>query len=232
MSRTEGVDGGCFSDARFLGRQRPIPQQRSCTPHTLKDVLGNAAWTRLPRAVRVRFAHAAPAVDYVGEFDIVRASLLGRIIAWACQIIGTPVAPRTGNNVPAIVHVGPSRRGVEWRREYRWPGHSPCLVRSTKVIGPDGTLVEELPARLCMSLDVYEEAGSLHFVSRAYYFDITIPGTRRRVRVVLPLWLSHGTTHVEHIDEADGWFRFTMTVTHPHFGEMFHQTGRFHALGG
>jgi len=36
-----------------------------------------------------RFADAAPAVDYVGEFDIVRASLLGRIIAWACQVIGT-----------------------------------------------------------------------------------------------------------------------------------------------
>jgi hypothetical protein len=83
-----------------------------------------------------------------------------------------------------------------------------------------------------MSLDVYEEAGTLHFVSRAYYFDITIPWTRRRVRLVLPLWLSPGTTHVEHIDEADGWFRFTMTVTHPVFGEMFYQTGRFRAIGG
>jgi len=232
MSNAEGVNGGCFSDGRLLDRQRPAPQQRSYTPHSLEEVLGNAAWTRLPSAVRVRFADTAPAVDYVGEFDIVRASLLGRIIAWACQVIGTPVVPRTGNNVPAIVRVGPSRRGVEWRREYRWPRHSPYLVRSIKVIGPDGTLVEELPARLCMSLDVYEEAGTLHFVSRAYYFDITIPGTRRRVRVVLPRWLSPGTTHVEHIDEADGWFRFTMTVTHPHFGELFYQTGRFHASGG
>ncbi len=38
-------------------------------------------------------------------------------------------------------------------------------------------------------------------------------------------------THVEHHDEPDGWFRFTMTVTHPIFGEMFYQTGRFHAAG-
>jgi hypothetical protein len=30
---------------------------------------------------------------------------------------------------------------------------------------------------------------------------------------------------------ADGWFRFTMTVTHPFFGEMFYQTGRFRAAG-
>jgi Domain of unknown function (DUF4166) len=227
MSRTVDASGGCFSDRRSPGRRSLVPQ-----PHTLREVLGNAAWTRLPEAVRDRFADTAHAVDYVGEFDTVRASLMGKIIAWACQIVGTPVVPRTGNNVPAIVHVGPSGRGVEWRREYRWPDRSPCLVRSTKVIGPDGILVEELPACLCMSLDVYEAAGTLHFVSRDYYFNIRIPGTQRRVRFVLPGWLSPGTTHVEHIDEADGWFRFTMTVTHPVLGEMFYQTGRFHALGG
>ncbi len=216
MSRAEGANVECFS---------------VCTHHTLRELLGNAAWTRLPSAVRARFPDTAHAVDYVGEFDTVRASLMGKVIAWACQVIGTPVVPRTGNNVPAIVHVGPSGRGVEWRREYRWPGHSPCIVRSTKVIGADGIIVEELPAYLCMSLDVYEADRALHFVSRDYYFDIPIPGIHHRVRLVLPQWLSPGTTHVEHIDEANGWFRFTMTVTHPIFGEMFYQTGRFHALG-
>jgi hypothetical protein len=229
MSRTESVNSGCFHDGCLPAKECLIPEGRICPPHSLEEILGNAAWMRLPRAVRVRFAEAAPAVDYVGEFDIVRANLPGRIIAWVCQIIGTPVVPRTGNNVPAVVHVGPSGRGVQWRREYRWPGQSPCVVQSTKVIGHDGTLVEELPAGLCMSLDVYEETGALHFVSRAYYFDIRIPGMRRRVRIVLPPWLSPGRTHVEHIDEADGWFRFTMTVTHTRCGEMFYQTGRFRA---
>jgi hypothetical protein len=223
MTRTEVAHGGCFSDGR---------SERSPTRHTLREVLGAEAWSRLPQAVRVRFADTARAIDYVGEFEIVRASLLGWVIAWVCRLIGTPVVPRTGRNVPAIVHVGPTARGVEWRREYRWPGRAPCLVRSTKVINPDGSLVEELPARLRMSLDVYERASTLHFVSRAYYFDIPIPGLGRRVRVVLPLCLSPGTTHVEHIDEALGWFRFTMTVSHPFFGEMFYQTGRFRASGG
>jgi hypothetical protein len=49
--------------------------------------------------------------------------------------------------------------------------------------------------------------------------------------VPLPSLLSPGTTHVEHIDESGGWFRFTMTVTHPIFGELFYQTGRFKAAG-
>lgn len=232
MSRSETAAGGCFLNGRLHGHPFLARARRSSRPHGLRDILGRAAWLRLPEAVRVRFADGAPAVDYVGEFEIVRANLLGRIIAWACQIIGTPVAPRIGSNVPAIVHVGPAGNGIEWRREYRWPNRSPSVVRSTKVIRADGALVEELPAGLCMSLHVYERAGVLHFVSRAYYFEFAILRIRRRVRLRLPMWLTPGITHVEHIDDAEGWFRFTMTVTHPFFGEVFYQTGRFRASGG
>jgi hypothetical protein len=216
MSDTEVLAGGCIPDERCRRRA------------SIEDLLGRGAWARLPKAVRSRFAHPGSTVDYLGEFEIVRANPLGRIIAWACQLIGTPVVPRTGNNVAAIVHVSPSGQGVEWRREYLWPDHPPHLVRSTKVIGDDGILVEELPAHLRMSLKVFEQCGVLHFVSSAYYFEFAMPWTRSRFRIVLPPWLSPGATHVEHIDGAEGWFRFTMTVTHPLFGEVFYQTGRFH----
>jgi hypothetical protein len=192
---------------------------------SIESLLGEVAWQRLPAAVRARFPDPAVAVDYVGEFEIVRASPLGRLIAWFCLLLGTPVVPRTGVNVPAVVRVGPTQRGVAWKREYQWPRGSADLVRSTKVIGADGTLVEELPAGLCMPLDVYEAAGVLHFVSRGYYFRL---GT---LRLWLPQWLSPGTTHVAHQDEGSGWFRFTMTVRHPLFGELFYQTGRFCAAG-
>ncbi|MBS0416859.1 MAG: DUF4166 domain-containing protein [Proteobacteria bacterium] len=190
---------------------------------SIEGLLGAAAWQRLPAAVRARFPDPAVAVDYVGEFEVVRASPLGRLIAGFCLLLGTPVVPRTGEHVPAVVRVGPTERGVAWNREYRWPGSSACLVRSTKVIGPDGGLVEELPARLCMPLDVFERCGVLHFVSRGYYFRLG------SFHLWLPHWLSPGTTHVEHEDEGAGWFRFTMTVRHALFGELFYQTGRFSA---
>jgi len=192
---------------------------------SIEGLLGKVAWQRLPAAVRARFPHPAVAVDYVGEFEIVRASLLGRLIAWFCLLLGTPVVPRTGEHVPAVVRVGPTERGVAWNREYRWPRNPANLVRSTKVVGADGTLVEELPARLCMPLDVYESAGVLHVVSRGYYFRLGAS------RLWVPHWLSPGTTHVEHEDEGAGWFRFTMTVRHPLFGELFYQTGRFCSAG-
>jgi hypothetical protein len=198
----------------------------------LRDVLGEIAWQRLPAAVRVRFGEPVLAVDYAGKFDVVRASLLGRLIAWVCQAIGTPVVPRTGEAIPAVIHVGPVKRGASWLREYHWPDGGTCEVHSTKVIGPDGVLVEELPAGLRMPLSVYEHAGVLHFVSEGYYVDLGIRVGDRNLRIPLPTLLSPGTTHVQHADEADGWFRFTMTVTHPLFGEVFYQTGRFRAAGG
>jgi hypothetical protein len=77
-----------------------------------------------------------------------------------------------------------------------------------------------------MPLDTFEEGGVLHFVSRGYYFDLGLG-----LKLWLPAFFSPGTTHVEHVDLGHGWFRFTMIVTHPRFGELFFQTGRFCAAG-
>ena len=132
------------------------------------------------------------------------------------------MAPRAEANVAARVLVHPDAHGVAWNREYLWADGTRHLIRSTKVVNDDGTLIEKLPARLCMPLDTYEDGGVLHFVSRGYYFDLGFG-----LRLWLPALLSPGVTHVEHIDLGHGWFRFTMTVTHPLLGEVFFQTGRF-----
>lgn len=190
--------------------------------HGLRAVLGAEAWHRLPEAVRERFADAAGDALYTGAFEVVRASALGRVFAWLGTLFGTPVAPRGGQNVHARVHVRPGVEGVTWLREYLWEDGGRCLVRSTKVVGDDGQLVEKLPARLCMPLATHEEGGVVHFVSRGYYFDLGLG-----LKLWLPALLSPGVTHVEHVDLGHGWFRFTMIVTHPLFGELFFQTGRF-----
>jgi hypothetical protein len=216
--------------ARFRALlRRPRLTNSTNRPHGIEGLLGEFAWRRLPEAVRERFSEPTRHVDYIGEFDIVRASLLGRAIAWISTLIGTPIVPRTGHGVSAVIHVGPVERGASWIREYQWPRGSVSRVHSTKVIGVDGTLVEELPVGLRMPLDVFERHGVLHFVSLGYYFDTGLRLGSRTLKIPLPHWLSPGTTHVEHADEADGWFRFTMTVTHAFFGEIYYQTGRFRA---
>lgn len=191
----------------------------------LRAVLGQEAWLRLPEAVRERFAESHARATYAGAFEIVRASRLGLLFAWLGRLVGTPVAPRQGANVEARVRVHPDERGVTWLREYRWADGRRDLVQSTKVVTPGLRLIEKLPARLCMPLDTYEANGVVHFVSEGYYFDLGVGDLS--VKLWLPAFFTPGVTHVEHIDLGHGWFRFTMTVTHPLFGEMFFQTGRF-----
>ena len=189
--------------------------------HGLRHVLGADAWLRLPEAVRERFSDSTANVTYAGAFEIVRASPLGRFFAWLGTLFGTPVVPRSGEHVEARVRVRATAAGVEWRREYLWPDGTMHVVTSTKVVGA-GRLLEKLPARLNMPLRVREEAGVLVFESRGYYFDLGLG-----LRLPLPAFFSPGITRVEHIDLGHGWFRFTMIVRHPWFGELFFQTGRF-----
>jgi len=202
----------------------------------IRQVIGEAAWQRLPAAVRGRFDAAHGPVDYIGRFDVVSASAAGRLIAQLVRVLGAPVATAVGHDIPAVVRVRPRPNGVEWHREYAWSDGTRSVVRSTKTVDRRGGLVERLPARLCMSLAGHERHGILHFISTGYHFDLTQDWLRRwgfdhEWRLPLPRWLSPGTTHVEHIDEPDGWFRFTLRVTHDRLGQLFFQTGRFRADG-
>jgi hypothetical protein len=62
-------------------------------------------------------------------------------------------------------------------------------VHSTKVIGADGTLTEELPAGLRMPLSIYQRRGVLHFLSKGYYFEFKIrPRPGRVARLKIPTW--------------------------------------------
>ena len=214
-----------MTQARALPRTLAQERQAEGARHGLRAVLGAAAWSRLPDAVRERFSDATCATSYAGSFEVVRASWLGLAFAWLGTLFGMPVTPRTGANVASRVHVRPGLRGVTWDREYQWSDGSTHRVSSTKVVDASGRLIERLPARMCMPLDTYVEGAVLHFVSLGYYFDLGLG-----LKLWLPRLLSPGVTHVEHVDLDHGWFRFTMTVSHPLFGELFFQTGRFCAM--
>src|SRR5215471_4305731 len=85
-------------------RPRTAPSSRAAH-RGVRYVLGEAAWSRLPLAVQARFADSAAAAAYTGRFEIVRASFTGRLLAFLCRLIGTPVAPFTGADIPAVVRV-------------------------------------------------------------------------------------------------------------------------------
>ncbi len=75
-----------------------------------------------------------------------------------------------------------------------------------------------------MSLDVFEEQGSLVFRSRRFWL------LWGGLRIAVPALLTPGECRVTHTDLADlgpGLFRFTLSMVHPLWGETFHQSGVF-----
>lgn len=187
-------------------------------------LVGSAGWRRLHGQIRERFSEKprpGQPIRYIGVMQVVRASLLGLLLAQCCRLIGTPFAPWRGEHVPVairLVHGG--EHAIVWDREYRYPWRAPLLVRSTKVSTPDG-LLECIGHGLGMKLAVFERDGALHFLSRWYFWRLG--GLTLR----LPHWLGPGTAHVVHTDLGGGWFRFTMDFQHPLFGALFHQDGVF-----
>lgn len=186
-------------------------------------LVGRRAWGELPAAVRARFGHDAHRrrTAYEGTMAV-RASPVGLIFAQLCRLIGTPLAPWTGEDVPTTVEVYMHPDGgLVWDRTYAFEGRRPVSVASRKVMDRYGRLLEVVRGGLGMALDVTVEDRALHFRSR-YYFA-TVAGVQLRI----PSLLTPGRAHVVHADEGEGRFRFTMRFIHPLLGETVFQDGVF-----
>jgi hypothetical protein len=194
---------------------------------TFRRLLGEAAWQRLHPNVRARFA-VKPGVGEVfafgGAMSVVRRSWFGWLLAQICRLIGTPVAPQRGRDVPTVVRVHRSAGGdgIVWERRYAFAGRRrPVVVSSTKRAEPPAGLLECATCGFAMRLRLLERDGALHFVSTGYCIDIG------RWRLPIPHLLTPGVAHVVHSDEGNGWFRFTMAFHHGLFGETYYQEGLF-----
>lgn len=185
-------------------------------PLDLAALLGAEAWQRLPSAVRRRFAAGHPDTRYRGRMSL-RCSPLGRLLAGLAWPLKSPLVPHNLDDVAAEVQVrDDGRGGVVWTR--RLGAQTVCSVKSAH---PDGGVLERTRGGLAMALDVFEDDGALVFQSRHYAwcwgpFSLRLPDA-----------LSPGTCRVEHRDLGQGRFRFTLSMTHPRWGETFHQSGVF-----
>ncbi len=213
--------------AGWVGRYgvRPARRRRQLATPAMLDfrrLVGEAAWSRLPLAVRERFGlhRVGEEITYPGEMTV-RASRFGRLLAQACRLIGTPLAPWTGEAVPMRVVVRMEAGGVVWDRWYSFAGRPEVLVTSRKQLGQAGELLEVARGGLGMRSDVTVEDGALHFRGRGYVWvlgPLVIP---------LPTILTPGVAHVVHTDLGGGCFRFAMRFVHPWFGETIFQEGVF-----
>ncbi len=191
-------------------------------------LVGEAGWARLPAAIRKRFAADQSYLGtkiYAGTMQVVHASFIGKIIALFCRLIGTPLAPYIGSNVPTEVRLYKKRGGVCWERIYAFAGKAPVSVKSVKIPDAKRGLLECVGAGFGMTLNLYEQDRALHFVSTGFFWQAG------PVRHPLPDLLSPGAAHVIHTELGGGFFRFTMAIRHKWFGETFFQDGVFSEKG-
>lgn len=188
--------------------------------------MGPRGWRRLSPAIRERFGRSTAdygAHSYEGVMSTVACTGMGWLLAQACRLIGTPLAPHAGRDIPVSCAVYPAAdgSGVVWDRTYAFPGRKPVTVSSTKVLDRSRKLLEVVGGGLGMELAVYEYRRTLNFRSQRYFWSIA------GRRIPLPALLSPGVAHVVHSDEGGGFFRFTITIDHPLLGRLFFQDGIF-----
>ncbi|NVJ62458.1 MAG: DUF4166 domain-containing protein [Gammaproteobacteria bacterium] len=207
------------------------PQLANSSPY--QKLIGQSAWNRLHPAIQNRFTYPVSTtgdnlfcknetVIYKGVMNKVQMSLMGKILAYCCRLIGTPLALYEGENIPTTVKVYPdkNRGGMTWDRRYHFPNKPTNQVVSTKSINQNG-LSELVGFGFGMKLDVNEYKGAIVFESTKFFVKIG------KLKLTIPDWLTPGKTTVQQRAINNEEFEFTLRVTHKFFGQMFYQIGRF-----
>jgi hypothetical protein len=215
--------------ARNDVRYEPAPVVEDVALHDLRfrGLLGVAAWSGLPSAVRRRFstrAQAGDSITYAGEIVECRRTLFGKLVAELCRVIGAPLPLSDDVGVPAIVTVTEdgTTGGQFWTRMYGRTRGFPQVIHSSKrFTGPTG-LEEYLGRGFGIALSVSADREALHFHSDHYFLVLG------SVRLKLPRWLAPGELTISHVDRDNGEFAFVLTLRHKQFGLIIHQTGLFH----
>ena len=197
--------------------------------NTYQNLLGSSQWLKLKPEIRKRFSvkplmHSS--IRYVGMMDVVKFNFMGWMFAQVCRLIGTPLAPYEGENIPMDIElvIHESTGGVSWNRTYKFNSGKITTVRSIKCLYSAGQLEEHIGFGFSMKLEVFERNGDLFFVSKDYLLRIG------SLEVHLPRFITPGITTVSHEQISGARFRFTLSVVHPVFGETIYQIGEFRSV--
>ena len=189
-------------------------------------LLGDAAWQRLPRPVRLRFDRIlAPgeSAAFIGEVACTTMTNVGWLWSQIARLMGAPLPLKRLSRTPAAVLVteDPASNTQLWTRIYHEPGQLPQVIRSMKRFdGPSG-LEECVGAGIGMMLTVTVEHRCLVFRSEDYFWRV------RQLRLRIPRMLTPGRIEVIHREERAGQFSFTLNVDHPWFGRIIRQVAFF-----
>jgi len=218
-----------LGDVRELEPSKRTSRGTDGGDESYRAILGARAWNRLKPDVRRRFS-AKPgrgeSIRYAGTMQTVELSAMGWLFAQTCRLIGTPLAPYRGKDIPVSIELIRDDRlhGVAWSRSYAFPNRRLFTVWSTKSRGEENEFIEHIGRGFMMRLKLFEKNGGLMFTSVAY--EIAIADKKFRI----PSLLTPGITTVTHEQLTGNRFRFTLSVDHPLLGRTIYQDGEFYSV--
>lgn len=193
------------------------------TDTRFRELLGEKAWARLPAAIQRRFGKrltGGSSVTYQGQVAEIRMTRTGWCFAQLCRAVGGPL-PYDPDSVgqPAVVVVTEDAQtnGQFWVRQYGRKRGFPQVVHSSKRFGGTTGLEEYVGYGIGMTLRVEGTDDALFFKSAGYFLQIGAWKLR------LPAWLTPGDLVIGHHDMGPDNFLFSLTLTHPLFGEIIAQ---------
>jgi len=213
-------------DLRFGGIREAEPPENFTFERdsTYREILGEVQWHKLKPEIRKRFSlrpGKGAIIRYRGTMHMVHLSFMGWLFAQICRLIGTPLAPRSGQDVPMEILLEPDEGGVAWVRIYKFPNQVEYTVRSTKKRGKNNDLIEHIGCGFSMALSLKVMHGDLFFISHAYKLKLL------NFEIRIPDILTPGRTTVSHEQITGPRFRFRLSVDHPLFGRTIFQEGEF-----
>jgi Domain of unknown function (DUF4166) len=214
-------------------RQQPQPdgvRDEALGDLRFRALLAEQDWAALPLAIRRRFSRRlvdGATIVYAGTVMETRMSRAGWWLAQAVRPIGAPLPFSRDGDVPSVVAVTEDMPGggQVWTRLYARRAGFPQIIHSAKrFAGPTG-LEEHVGFGIGMALTVHAVDAALVFRSSGYFIQLL------GRRMPLPRWLTPGALTVTHGELPDGWFSFTLELTHPRFGTLIRQAAVFREAG-
>lgn len=205
------------------GARNPTKRQKPRDTR-YRDLLPSDDWAKLPLVVQNRFMrHLAPGETklFTGAVVKTELSLLGRPLAFVLRPLNI-IPAHHGATGPSTVIVTEGADGASqtYTRLYGRANGKAQMITTTKCFQPSG-LVEKLGYGLSMQLAITVEDRALVFTSMSYQWS-ALGRT-----FTLPRWLSPGRARIEHRDLDGSRFRFSLTLTHPWFGQLVEQAADY-----
>ncbi len=221
---------GIAFEPRRQPPQHDGPRDESLGDLRFRALLTEQDWAALPLAIRRRFSRRladGATIVYAGTVVETRMSRAGWWLAQAVRPIGAPLPISRDGDVPSVVAVTEDMAGggQVWTRLYARRAGFPQIIHSAKrFAGPTG-LEEHVGFGVGMALTVHAVDRALVFRSAGYFLQLL------GRRIPLPRWLTPGALTVTHGELPDGWFSFTLELTHPRLGALIRQAAVFREAG-